>query len=303
MSASDREWLSAGRGSPPQATWAFTADAPLVWLELARETGEVLAADVSGGIYLLDRRGKIGSLTRGPTPIRALAWSDPGNGGVALVGENRLYWFTRQLEFKGGVDLPEPSLGVALDAHGDYVAVSLANGMNLVFDGPRKPRYQFETLRPLTHLRFLATQPALIGMADYGLLCSHSLQGDPRWQQQLWTNAGDLAVTGGGEMVLMAGFSHGIQRFDDRGRNVGSYQVEGTVCRVASSFTPRRIAAATLERHLYWLDADGDRLWATSLPEDIGRLACDPLGEGLVCGLESGRLLRLDWHRSGKRKA
>jgi hypothetical protein len=302
MSDSDRDWLTAGRGNPPRATWVFAADAPLAWLELARETGEVLAADVSGGIYLLDRRGKISSLTRGPTPLRALGWSATGNGGVALVGENKLYWFTRQLEFKGGVELPEASLAVALDAHGDYAVVSLVNGVNLVFDGPRKPLYQFETMRPLARLEFLVHEPWILGIADYGLLCCHTLQGDLRWQQQLWTNAGDLAATGNCEMVLVASFSHGIQRFDDRGRNIGSYQLEGTASRIATSFVPHRITASTLERDLYWLDADGNMLWAATLPEDVSRLACDPLGEGLICGLQSGRVLRLDWQKSPKRK-
>ena len=295
MIRGDQEWLSSGHGRRPEVTWSFAADAPLVRMELSRETGELLVADVSGGIYLLDRRGKVVSLTRGPTPLRSLAWSDTGQGGVALIGDNKLYWFTRQLEFQGGIELPEPSLAVALDAHGDYAAVSLTDGANLIFAGPHEPLHHFETARPLVQLAFLVYEPSILGVADYGLLCSHSFRGDAQWKENLWVNAGDIAVTGAGEMILVACFNQGIQRFDAKGQNAGSYQMEGTVSRVSTSFAPHRIAAATLEKQLYWLDADGQMLWAATALEDVSQVICDPFGQGFLCGLQSGRILRLDW--------
>lgn len=296
MSQADRGWLSQGRGVRPQVTWAFTTDAPLVCLQLARETGEVLAADESGGIYLLDRSGDVVSLTRGPRPLRALAWSDTGQGGVALVGANQLYWFTRKLEFQGSVELPDESLAAAVDPHGDYAAVSLASGLNLIFSGPRKPLHHFDTTRPLVRLDFLVYHPAIVGVADYGLLCCHSFNGRLLWQEKLWANAGDVTETGSGDMILVACFNHGIQCFDEDGTNVGSYQLEGTACRVSTSFLRQRIAAATLERQLCWLNADGQMLWSATAPEDVSRVLCDPQGHGLVCGFQSGRILRLDWN-------
>jgi len=295
MSGEIRNWSSGARGKSPETRWVGATDAPLVWLELSRETDEVLAADVSGGLYLLDPQGRIAALTRGPAPLRAIAWSDTGSGGVALVGERKLYWFDRQLEFQGSVELPEPTLAVAIDSHGDYAAVSLTNGANLIFDGPRKPIHSFETMRPLVNLDFVVEHPQLVGIADYGLLCCHSFQGEVEWQEKLWGNAGDVALTGSGEMILVASFTHGIQRYDDEGQNVGSYQVEGTVSRVCTSYLPKRIGAATLERHLYWIDVSGEMIWAAMMNDDISRLCCDPLGRGLVCGFQSGRILRLEW--------
>ena len=294
-SAGSREWLQEGRGKPPTVAWTFSTDAPLVALQLARETGEVLAADASGGLYLLDRRGHLAHLTRGPTPIRALAWSDTGAGGVILVGDSRLGWFTRQLEFKGWIDLPDSGLTAAIDAHGDYAAVSLADGLNLIYDGPRKPLHKFETARPLVSLEFVVAEPRIVGIADYGLLCCHSFRGELLWQEKLWSNAGGISVSGSGSVILVASFSHGIQRYDGDGGHVGSYQVEGTASRVALSYGPKRIAAATLERHLYWLDSDGGLLWAAHAPDDVARLSIDPLGKGLIVGFQSGRIWRLDW--------
>jgi hypothetical protein len=64
MTEPEPDWLTSGKGERPRRRWSFTADAPLVCLELARESGEVLAADTSGGLYLLDRRGQIAALSR-----------------------------------------------------------------------------------------------------------------------------------------------------------------------------------------------------------------------------------------------
>lgn len=293
--ANPREWLINGTGQTPELSWAFSTDAPLACMEFARESGEVLAADKSGGIYLLDRNGRIAAVTRGQTPIRGLAWSDNGSGGVALIGNSRLHWFSRQLEFRSQYQLPETANAVSIDSHGDYVACSLVTGSTLIFDGPRRPIQRFESQRPFVKLQFLAERAGLVGVADYGLLSSRTFQGGVRWEEKLWSNAGDIATTGNGDMVLVACFAHGIVRYDDDGDHVGSYQVEGTAARVSCSYLPYRIAVATLERKLFWLNTDGKMLWSADAPEDLTRIACDPLGKGLVCGFESGRIVRLDW--------
>ncbi len=81
MNEDDGDWLKFGEGTPPQLSWSLATEAPLVALRLARETGEVLAADAIGTLYHIDRTGRIANITRGPSPIRAIAWSDTGTGG------------------------------------------------------------------------------------------------------------------------------------------------------------------------------------------------------------------------------
>jgi len=56
-----------------------------------------------------------------------------------------------------------------------------------------------------------------------------------------------------------------------------------------------RIAIATLENHLYWIDRQGKLLWAASSPETIRELAVASAGENLFLGLQSGRILNLYW--------
>jgi len=292
---SGNQWLQNGSGASPKLTWSFGTDAPLSFVAFARETNEVLAADTSGGLYLLDPSGRIISITRTHTPIRGLAWSDTGQGGVLLIGNTKLHWFTRGLEFTGQVELPDTALAVALDAHGEYVAVSLASGINLLYDGPRKALRRFESQRPFVKLEFLVEQPALVGVADYGLLGCRSFQGEVLWEEKVWANVGGLATAADGSMVLTACFAMGVQRYDETGENVGSYQVEGTPHRVACTYQPGRVAVGTLEQNLFWLDDDGNQKWSCQTPEEIAQLHCEPQGNGLICGFTSGRIVRLDW--------
>ncbi len=295
----DGEWLKQGEGRRPRLSWSLSTEAPLVALQLARETGEVLAADASGGLYHIDRSGKLANITRGPSPIRALAWSDTGSGGIALVGDEKLYWFNRRLLFQGWLEHSEPVVGLALEAHGNYAAVSLASAANVIYDANRKRVRRFVTQRPLIALHFLVHRPALVGVAEYGLLCTQSFSGGEEWQEQLWSNVGDMSITGDGRSILLACFSHGIQCHDGSGRQVGSYQVGGTVSRVSTSFIPGRIAAGTVERHFYYMSTGGQVEFQATLPDDLCRVFCDPFGRGVVLGLTSGRIMRLDWGAIG----
>jgi hypothetical protein len=295
MTAPETDWVRRGEGTRPRIAWSFATEAPLVALQFARETGETLAADALGGLYLVAPDGRLLGVTHGPSPIRSLGWSDTGAGGIALVGDDKLYWFDRRLTFQGWLEHTEPVLGIALEAHGHYAAVSLQSCVNVLYDVNRRPVRRFRSLQPLTTLEFLVHEAALIAVTEYGLLCSHAFTGEQLWQTQLWANVGDLSVTGDGQSILLACFTHGIQCHDAAGRQVGSYQVGGTVCRVSASFIPGRLSAATMERHFYFLDDDGQVQWQTTLPDDVCRLICEPAGKAVVCGLQSGRIVRLEW--------
>jgi hypothetical protein len=289
------DWLKQGQGTRPRLSWSLSTDAPLVALKLARETGDVLAADAIGGLYHINRAGKIANLTHGPSPIRSIAWSDTGAGGIALVGDEKLYWFNQRLLFQGWLEHSEPVLAVALEAHGNYAAVSLSSATNVIYDANRKSVRRFSSLQPLIALEFLVNRPAIIGVAEYGLLCAHAFTGEEEWQQQLWANVGDLSVTGDGRTILLACYSHGIQCHDADGRQVGSYQVGGTVSRVSTGYIAGHIAAATVERHFYYIGADGQVEFQAVLPDDVCRVICDPFGRAVIVGLASGRIDRLDW--------
>lgn len=295
MNESEQNWVFGGRGLGPEFTWSFTADAPLVGLELARETGDTLVADAAGSVYLLDRRGRVVTLSRGLHTLRDIAWSDAGNAGVVVVGETTLSLLNRQLRVTGSVEFYDSILAIAVDPFGRHFAVCLANGETRILNTNRKTVGKFKTHRPLSHVRFVTTETELIGAADNGLVCRNTLNGSTVWTEPWWSNIGDLCITGDGRSIFLAGLNLGIQRFDGNGNSQGTYILEGTSSRVAVSFIPKRVIASTIEKGLVWLDADGEILWTTKTTEEVVNLRCDALGTGVICGFESGRVVRLDW--------
>ena len=295
MNNNEPLWLRDGQGIPPKIRWTFSTEAPLVAMEMGRESGEILAADSAGGLYRVDRRGQLLTLSRGLKGVRAVAWSDTSAAGAVIVGEKKVFRLNSKLEAEWSVGLPEPALAVAVTPFGRHTAISLANGGNLVLGPESEQLSVFETMRPLKWIQFLASEAVLIGAADYGQICAYKLNGQQLWSEKSFTSLGEMSAASDGQTILLAGFNHGIQALDSDGAMRESYLIEGTVCRVACSFNADRIAAVTLERHLYWLDSDGQLLWATQVNEDLLRVICDPLGEWLLCGFNSGHIVRLDW--------
>lgn len=292
------DWIYSGRGFQPTLRWSFTADAPLSDLRLARETGEVLLADASGGLYLLDRRGRVQSLTRTRHSFQKLAWCDNGTAGVVAFDNSMIGWFDRRLQFDWTREMPDEVLAISLDPHGTHVAASMADGVTLVFTSENKKFSRFETVRPLRHLQLLATSTELLAAADHGLVGRYSLSGSAVWTEKLWSNVGDLAATCDGRNIFLAGFTHGAQLFDGNdGSSRGTFVSDGTVGLVACSFSKKHLVAVTLERQMFAVDDGGDLVWHLPVPEDVCRVLMSPLGDWIICGFASGRVVRLDYSR------
>jgi hypothetical protein len=95
-------------------------------------------------------------------------------------------------------------------------------------------------------------------------------------------------------MILASCYTLGIQRFDLRGRNEGSYHLGGTVSHAVPDFPGRTIVAATLEGELAVMNSAGNVRWRTRLPRPAIALEVDPLGRYLIYGHATGEIVRLD---------
>ena len=298
MSQGNQAWITRCKGLAPKVRWSFCTDAPISSASLARETGDLYVSDSIGGIYRIDRTGRVLSLTRGLDNARQICWSDIGYGGAVLVGDQQVCRFNSRMELDWALDVPDDAVAIAIDPFGRHIAISMAENGTMILNERKKQVALFETMRPLRSLEFLTMETALIGAADHGLLCCYNLDGSEVWNSKNWSNIGDMSVAGDGSSILVAGFNRGVQSYSGSdGSTESSYLLEGTVNLVSTSFTADRIVAATMERHLYWTDSDGALLWATEIPDDeeVAKVICDPLGEGLICCFTSGHIYRLDW--------
>jgi WD40 repeat protein len=279
----------------PAVSWTFQSENPLTALAVSRESGEVILTDVTGRLMRLDPRGELESLTRLPAPARLLCFSGDGQWGAAIVGDGTAYRFSRGLEATWNLELPEPCLAVALTPYGNQLAAAMADGQTEIYNERKRRIVRFETVRPLAYLEFGVQAPLLYGAAEHGLVGCYDLAGSPVWQERLWSNIGDLSVTGDGDLIYLAASTHGIQTLDGDGGTVGSYVLEGTVRQVSCSFEPYRLAASSVERQFYWINSDGEVLWTATTPENVLKLVCNPFGTSVVCGMEDGTVLKMDW--------
>jgi len=288
------DWLRTGHGARPTQSWGFATDARLTDLRLARESGDVIAADESGGLYCLDRRGKVTALTRTANQIRLVTIADTGGCAAAILNDDTLAWFNPHLQLQWTRELPDDVISLAMTPHGTHVIASLTSGQNVIFDADKRKVTSFESLRPLRFVRWLTNKPAFVAAADYGFFARYSWQGEPEWNERLWSTVGDLAVTGDGQSIVLASLAHGLQVYDDEGSALGSFVLEGTAHLVSTTYLQKRIAAATLERQVVFLDADGDVKWLVQAPDDVTRLQTSAWGDWLIIGFASGRIVRLD---------
>lgn len=288
----------------PGTAWTIVTDAPLKALSLAREASRLLACDDAGQLYLIDGQGHFLSVERAPGPVRMAAISDDGSL-VALLGErNRLWLLGADLETIEDREAIIDASALAVDPHGQYVAV--ASKMNAVqfYNHHGKQAGRFETRQHLSHLAFVPSSPDIVGVGAYGSISGYELTttgagklaGELAWTHQLMSGVGRLATTGDGGMILVACYTHGVQRYDLRGRNEGAYHVGGSAAFAVPDFAGRTIAVATQEGELSILNGTGNVRWRTGLPHPAVALEVDALGRYLVYGLETGEIARLDFH-------
>lgn len=295
MTESSDDWLTSGTGTPPTLHWSCSTEGRLTHLELAWEAGEVLASDDAGGVSLFDAAGQVRHVSRGLPNVGHVAFAASGDGLAVACDEKKIAVLDRSLSVVWSLSLYDRITGLALDPFGRHLAVALANRDVRIYTMTRRSIAEFEVVRPLRFLRFSATEPVLFGAAEDGMLAAFDLGGRPLWDVRLFTSCGDMTTSGDGSMILLAGFAHGIQRFDRAGTNRGAFVVEGTPARIATCYDGTRIAAATIERQVYYLDRSGDLRWAASAPDDVAALRCDAAGRSILLGFASGRMMHLGW--------
>ena len=292
----------------PSPAWTVVTDAPLKGLVLAREAGSVFAWDEADQLYRIDAQGQFQSVARAPGKIQGGAVSDDGTL-VALLGEgSRLWLLDGDFELiHERATIPEP-LAIAVDPHGRYAAIS--SKMNLVqfYSRHAKLAGKFETRQPLASMVFVPDRLFMVGTGAYGSIVGIALLGRPNgsidgatvWNEQLMSGVGRLALTGDGQMILLACFTHGVQRYDIEGKSEGAYHLGGSAGHAVPDFAGRTIAVSTMEGELAILSGAGNVKWRTTLKRPAMALETDALGRYVVYGQATGEVVRLDLQSTGR---
>jgi hypothetical protein len=287
----------------PAVAWTMITDAPLAGLALAREPRTILVWDEAHRVLVLDGHGARQAEITAPGRIANAAYSDDGTLVALLVEGPRLVLLDGELEPIADRPAASDSLGLGCDPHGRYVALSTKSSHTQLYTRYGKQAGSLETIQPVAFLRFVPDRPRLLTASSYGTLTAFELSpagGDGEldceqsWSSHVHSNIGRLAVTGDGGMILTSCYTHGIQRFDSRGRNEGAYHLGGTTSHAVPDFAGRTIAVATTEGELALLNGAGNVRWKTGLPHGPVSLECDALGRFLIYGLPTGEVVRLE---------
>jgi hypothetical protein len=294
MAQANDSWTEDGVGAAPATIWSCSTESKLTHLAVAWESEDTLAADDTGGLSLIGPDGRLRQLTRGLADITAISIAATGEYAAVGYGQ-KIALLDRSLSMIWSLSLYDRVTGLALDPFGRHVAVALGNRDVRIYTTSRRRIADFEVVRPLKYLQFSATEPKLIAAAEDGLLAAFGIGGKPFWDMRLFANCGDLAASGDGSMILLAGFAHGIQKFDGAGTNRGAFVVEGTPARISTCYDGSRVGAATLERQVFLLDRSGNLKWASTAFGDIAAVRCDASGQSLTIGFSEGRVEKLTW--------
>jgi WD40 repeat protein len=290
------EWYIEGKGRMPWNRWTFSTDGPLSSFTLSRETGHFFVSDKIGSIYRLDATGRTLTLNRVALPIRKVAWSDNGKVGFCLIGKNILIRMDHKLKTLWEIEVSTEIIDIAIESHGHFLAISLADSTISIVDNDRNRVADFETVRPMNWLQFKMESPSLVCSASNGLICSYSLYGNKEWDENLWSALGGFDIAHGKRSLFVAGFNLGIMQINlQNGDGKGALVVEGTVTNVAASFDGQTVLGCTIEKHIFLLDTAGEVIWSCELPDSVSDIMLHPLGRTALIGLPTGQLYCLDW--------
>jgi hypothetical protein len=293
----------------PSTAWTVVTDAPLKGMALAREAGSVFAWDEADQLYRIDPKGQFQSVARAPGKILHGAISDDGSL-VALLGEgSRLWLMDGDFELMHERSAISDPLSIAVDPHGRYVAVASKMNMVQFYSRHAKQAGKFETRQPLSSMIFVPDRLFMLGTGAYGSVVgiglvvrgsTGAIDGAIVWNEAITSSVGRLATTGDGQMILLACFSHGVQRYDIEGRSEGAYHLGGSAGHAIPDFAGRSIAVATLEGELAILSGAGNVKWRTTLNRPAIALENDALGRYVIYGQATGEVVRLDLQATGR---
>lgn len=270
--------------------WSWYCNGRLRGCGLLRERQWVYAWDDSRSIYLLDLQGDLIAHRRIPKEIMDVSADEIGGYVVAVGRTGDIWWLDRELEPQLEIRVPFDPLSVAVDPFGQYAVISSQDGKNIICTRAGRKTAEFHTTRPLKHLRFVPSTGLIIAAAEHGLVTCLDYRGQVLWQNALWSNVGSLAVDGGGNVILLGCYGHGLIRFSASGNREGIYRYDYSPSQVVVDFEGSRIIAASLEQYVTELTYEGVLKANKYLEDKPVALGLDALGRYGVIGMDNGEI-------------
>lgn len=283
----------SGRSPLGTENWSLTLNGAIGGLALARERGWLLVRVDQQWLYLLDARGQRQAQFRSGAGLTTAVASDDGSAYAAGAVNGEVSWLAPDLMSRWQRAVHHRITGIALDAFGQYLAVSDASGGLALFTREGRQRWQISCPRPLVHLAFVPESAHLIGCADYGLVMCLDFEGQTVWRDGVVAHIGALAVSGDGSSIQLACFSDGLYRYGLRQPRPDRIGTPEPARLVAMSDDGRSLAAVNLSKRLMILNRDGSLQAERQFDASVTAVALGPFGDLAFVGLANGTLTSL----------
>ena len=274
--------------------WTRPLSAAPLGLCLAREAGTLLAWEAESTLVRLDPSGRVELRGRSPVPPVAVAMSDDGRLIAVAGARGKVCLLTLDLVPVWERSVPRKPTALALAPLGARLAVADEAGGVFVFDREGREVWRATAARPLTRLAFVPEASALIGAAEFGLVCVFDGAGTCTWRDGLVAHVGSLAVSGTGDLILLACFNEGLCTYAlDRPRSQ-RLPPSPPVRLAAMDYRGEIIVAVSLDGDLVRCGADGTKQLELSLPANPVALCVEALGGAAVVAMADGTLVRVE---------
>jgi hypothetical protein len=273
--------------------WTYQLSATPGGVALARESDHVLTWDLNGWLVLVGRHGRLQAQVRVDRPAVAAVISEDGSAVADADDKGVVTWRTPDLAPRWRHRLGRRPTALVLDALGRALAVADAAGQLWLIGADGRSSGPPVTMpRPIHHLAFAPTAPALFAAADFGLVtCVDLRQRRPVWQDAPVIHLGGLVAAGEPATAVVASFSEGVRRYALTGQPLPPL-ITPEPCRfVATTFVGRRFLTGGVFGGLHLLAEDGSVLVAERIEQPMIGLALTPLGDTAVIALADGRVI------------
>ncbi|WP_166826211.1 hypothetical protein [Thalassoroseus pseudoceratinae] len=293
----DWDWVGQSTRRRPKIAWTFHADAPLRSLELVGETGMILLADRAGFLAKIDSGGNRLRMVQGFRKLTRLATGRTADSPTFVAFQEELRMLGADFQTAWVRRFNHPISALTVEPYGRWLAVALESGDGYLI-GQNNERFSDFTSKPRPrHVVACGRKFEVTVATKYGRLERFNETGDLLWTSDRFGNLGDMKTDHLSPRIWLAAYNHGVVSLERSGEPGPTFLVNGSPSRVAVSYDSRFLAVGTQEQSLYWLNNRGELLWATHVAEEIQFLEVDPLGHWLLCGFESGKVVRIDWPR------
>jgi hypothetical protein len=246
----------------------------------------------------LDPAGRVELRQRAPMTPVAVTMSDDGRL-IGVVGRRgQVCLLTLDLVPIWERSLPRKPTALALDHLGRRLAVADEAGGVFVFDREGHEIWRASAARPLTRVAFVPEAPALIGAAEFGLVCAFDAAGICTWRDGLVAHVGSLAVSGTGDLILLACFNEGLCTYALGRPRSQRLPMSPPVRLAAVDYRGEVIVAVGLDGNLLRCAADGTRQLELPLPANPVALCVEALGGAAIVALADSTLIRVEMSES-----